>query len=487
MNFQGFLGGSYETAAVTADQERTVNLFFENMQSEGATTRAALYPTPGVSELSTGTSGPGRGHFAMNGREFAVIGTTFYEINSSGTLTSRGTVALDSNPATISSNGEGGDELFVTSGSNGYVYNLTANTLTQIAALNGKATMGDMIDGYFLALDSATATMYISDLLDGTTWNPTQFAQRTSAPDPWISMKVVGKYIYLLGEATSEPWYNTGQAPFPFAPYPGVLLQYGIAAPFSRAVLGLDLIWLGQAVEGRSMVLKATGFTPEVISTYPVQTQIDGYVGVANALADSYSDGGHSFYVLTFAQQGVTWVWDAETGMWCERGTWIPANNKFTAWRPRWHAYAFSQHRMLDGETTSVYQMSSSFNSDVDGLEIRRLRRAPAIMNENKRIYYASFELDLEPGLGTSGQGEDPQVMLRMSDDGGKTWGAEQMRSAGKTGQYSVRVEWNRLGAARRRVFEVSFTDPIPWKITNAYLRLGQQSVPQNASMQATR
>src|SRR3972149_14181 len=67
--------------------------------------------------------------------------------------------------------------------------------------------------------------------------------------------------------------------------------------------------------------------------------------------------------------------------------------------------------------------------------------------------------------------GSDPQVMLRISNDGGKTWVTEQWRSAGKMGEYHRRVRWNRLGAARRRVFEASVTDPIPWKITGAYLR----------------
>ena len=77
--------------------------------------------------------------------------------------------------------------------------------------------------------------------------------------------------------------------------------------------------------------------------------------------------------------------------------------------------------------------------------------------------------------LGAGLPGDDPQVMLRLSNDGGKTWISEQWRSAGKMGEYWRRVRWNRLGAARRRVFEVSVTDPVPWRLTGAYLEmLGQ-------------
>ena len=66
--------------------------------------------------------------------------------------------------------------------------------------------------------------------------------------------------------------------------------------------------------------------------------------------------------------------------------------------------------------------------------------------------------------------GWDPQIMLRISNDGGKTWGNEHWRSAGKLGEYRKRVIWNRLGQGRRRVLEVVMTDPVPFRITGCYL-----------------
>lgn len=66
--------------------------------------------------------------------------------------------------------------------------------------------------------------------------------------------------------------------------------------------------------------------------------------------------------------------------------------------------------------------------------------------------------------------GADPQVMLRISNDGGKTFISEQWRSAGRVGEYDHRVRWNRLGQARKRVFEVIVTDPNAWRITGAYV-----------------
>jgi hypothetical protein len=384
-------------------------------------------------------------------------------------------VAVDSQPATISSNGDGGGELFITSGTNGYYFTLSTNTLTQISALDGKCTMGDQLDGYFLVLDGSTSTLYISALLDGSSWTTgTDYAQRNVASDPWVAMKVLGRYIWLFGEHTTEVWYDAGTT-FPFALHPSGLVRHGCAAPFSVATADDAIYWLGGSRFGAGSVLCATGFEPKTVSSYAVQAAINGYGTTSDAQAYAYNDLGHGFYVLNFPAEDISWAYDTGTGIWAERGTWVSEDNEYIAWRPRWYARAFGEHRILDALSGDVYRMGSDLLADVDGREIRRLRRAPAIQGENERIFYSSFELDLEPGLGTqTGQGADPLVMLRMSDDGGKTWGAEHMRSAGKVGQYGTRVRWSRLGAARRRVFEVSLTDPIPWRLTNAYLKLGQ-------------
>ena len=476
MNVPGFVGASYISQAITADQEDLINWYPERMESQGATTEMALYPTPGVDLLSTAAAGAGRAHLFMDGREYAVIGSVFYEIDSAGAQTNRGTVAIDGNPATISSNGDGGAQIFITSGTNGYIFDLLTSAFSQVAFLNGKATFGDQLDGYFLVLDASTSTFYISNLLDGTTWDPLDFAQRSIAPDPWVSMKVLNRYVYLLGEQTSEAWYNTGASPFPFAPHPSGFMQYGISAPYSRAIIGNQLCWVGGSKDGRANILSVTGFTPEVISTYPLQFAISNYQTIEDAQGDSYSDLGHNFYIVTFPSVGITWAFDTETRLWAKRGTWIDEDSEYSVWRPRWHAFAFGQHRMLDAETGAVYNMSSEFLADVDDRAIRRLRRAPALMDENERVFYSKFSVDLQPATTTviSGQGEDPQIGMRFSDDGGQTWSSEQWRSAGRIGQYLIRVEWNRLGCGRRRVFEVFVTDPIPWRLTAAYMTLAQ-------------
>jgi hypothetical protein len=66
--------------------------------------------------------------------------------------------------------------------------------------------------------------------------------------------------------------------------------------------------------------------------------------------------------------------------------------------------------------------------------------------------------------------GRGPLVTLRWSNDGGHTWSNGYDRDCGQAGDYRRRVLWNRLGRSRDRVYEISMSDPVPWRIVDAYL-----------------
>jgi hypothetical protein len=470
VRYQAFVGPSYTSQSRVADAERLVNLYPERMESPGAKAQYVLYPTPGVTTFATATEAPGRGLFAHEGRCFAVTGYRLYEPSSAGVLTNRGDVQLDTNPVTWATNGDGGNQLLVTSGDHAYVLDLSSHVLTEVLATG--AAFGGFLDGFFLALDAATSTLQISNLLDGLTWSPSQIAQRTAGSDRWVSMVVAHREIWLFGSLTTEVWYNAGTAPFPFAPIPGAFLQHGILAPHSVAQLGSP-VWLGQSKDGPGMVYQADGYAARRISNHALEYALSTYETLADAVGWTYQEQGHSFYVLTFPAAGATWVYDASTQLWHERGKWNTDTATYDAWRPQYHAYVFGKHLVADRATGTIHEASVTMGSDVDGAAIRRVRRAPHLTQEQRQVIYKEFEIDLETGLGlATGQGSDPQVMLRVSRDGGRTFGPERQASAGRQGQYRQRVSWTRLGAARDAVFEVSVSDPTPWRIVDAYLTL---------------
>lgn len=485
MKWPAFIGGSFQPQAATADNSRTVNFFVEPSQGQGATSPAALYPSPGFDPIDAAGSpyngGTPRAHFYLDGREFAIVDDTLWEFDLNGMATSRGIVTNDNFPATICSNGDINNQLFICAGRNGYIFDLTANTLTQIAALNGLAYQGDFLDGYFLAFNDVTSTLYISALGDGLTWTVgTDFAQRSLQGDPWLAMKVCGRFIWLLGEVTSEVWYNTADT-FPFAPHPSGLLNYGVRAPWSPRIIGSTIVWLGRTASGRLSVIRGSGFTPEIISPYALDLAFSRMVGIEYAYADVFTFLGHTFYTLNVNQSDITWVFDATTQTWVEWMAWDETNGNETAWRGQYFAQAFNEPRIFDRKTGLLYRLTADDSQEVVDADlgvIRRIRRCPAPYDENKRVFFHELKLDLEPGLGNIGDpfGPAPQVMLRVSNDGGKTFPVERWQSAGTLGQYLTRVEWNRLGSARRRVFEAVMTDRALWRLTGAYLEADGES-----------
>jgi len=475
MKFPGFVGPSYVSQSPRVSAQRCVNWYVENVEVPTEPFQTVLYPTPGCDTFVTADESPVRGMMEQNGRCFAVIGQTLYEVNADKTLTSRGTVARNTSPATFASNVDAGDEMFITSGDKGYVLTLSTNALTE--EISSGATQGEFLDGFFLALDASTSTLKISELNDGTTWDATQIAQRTAGADPWQAVVVAHRDIWLFGKQTTEVWYNAGTSPFPFAAIPGAFLEQGILAPFSAKRFGNTVMWLGSSEDGAGVVWMANGMSPQRASTHAVEFAIQDYmrkgISISDAVAFTYQEDGHSFYVLNFPEAKSTWVFDGATQLWHERGTWETDKVEFEAWRPQFHAYFDNKHLVGDRALGNIYEMSNNKYTDAGGGPMRRVRRSPHISADNSYVLYHAFQLEMQTGVGlAAGQGSDPQVMLRWSDDGGQTWGNEHWVSSGKLGEFGTRAIWRRLGRGYDRVYEVTVSDPIPWRVIGAYLDL---------------
>jgi hypothetical protein len=477
MEFRGFVGGSYTSASRVADSELLMNWYPEAIESPNAAVQAALYPTPGFTTfLNLPNDTATRGLFSMNGRTLAIVGGTLYGINgttAAPTSAAYGAVAHDANPSQIVFNGTIGNQAFIGSGGNGYCLALGTNALTQ--PLTNKSTLVGMIDGFVISFDINTGRIWLSNLNDCTTWDPTQFAQRSTAPDAWKAMIVVPPDIWMLGSVSGDIWYNAGAYPFPLAPRVGLNFKYGIAAPFSAAAIGSTVMWLAQAIEGTGVVVRSVGYDPQRVSTYAVERMIAQYAllpgGIANAEAMTYTDQGHPFYCLRFPTPERTWVYDLTMNTWHERGYWNPARNQFEVWRPRVHTYAFDRHLVGDDVTGTIQAMDVSYGSELDGSAIRRVRRTPAVFSEFRQVPMRVAEVLLENGVGNAvAPGDAPLVMWRSSDDGGRTFGNERQGQVGRIGQTRVRVRFWRLGIPRDRVVELSASDPVPWRILSCFL-----------------
>lgn len=474
--YPGFLGGSNQQTARALDCERSVNLLFEPAQSKSATSSGALISTPGFQPWtpvsSVGDVG-GRATRYANGRFFALIGAGFYEFDSNGTPIKRGAVAQDGNLGQIIFNGVVGGQLLIASGTNAYCFVLSSNAFSQV--LTGTATQIAYSTGFFLAFNIKTGKVAESALNDGTTWNAGIFFQRSLLADPWQAMFTDGNgLVYLPGTESFEVWQNTGVGTQPFAPLSGLVGRYGIASSFAWAMAGALPYWLSQNEEGSGLLVRVTGGGVQSVSTYAVASAFSTYARtstISDVEIFPYQDQGHTAIIVQCPSVPATWAYDIEGNGWSERGRWNAARGAFDLWSPRVHAKAFGKHLILDRTSGQVSQMDASFATEIDGTGIRRLRIAPAVFDDSRRIPHNQLALIMDRGVGlAAGQGADPQVMLRASDDGGTTWGNEHRAGFGRMGKYRGRVFWNRLGLSDNRAYEVSCSEPVPVRFVEALI-----------------
>ena len=485
--YPGFVGPTYRSQSPFAADDRCINFFPEQVEAQNPKSPWALYPTPGLKTFASPPLNSCRGSLALDDRCFYVIGYKFVEVMADGSLIGRGTVAVNDNPATLSSSGDAGHQIMITSGRFVYIYDMLEDTFTgpvhaTIFDAEGNPTEGSVLaadhggylDGRFIILDSELSKVQISDVDDGLTWNALRYRLRAKAPDKWKSMIVANDVIWLMGSQTYEVWHNTGGDPFPFDPIPGALFTVGIAAPYSLKGIAGGVIWVSANEDGDGMVMMATQYAPSRISNHSIDFSLQNFVSIERCESMTYQMYGHSFWALTSRENNQTWVVDLTTNMWHEALDWEITNvrpARWVAWRPMYHAFCFGKHLVGDRSNGIIYELTPDQYTSAQGLAIRRVRRAPHISSENKVIRYKSLEVDLQRGVGlTTGQGFNPQVMLRYSDDGGMTFGNEVQCSAGKKGEYRTRVKFNRLGSSRNRVFEINMTDPVPWRILGAFL-----------------
>jgi hypothetical protein len=88
----------------------------------------------------------------------------------------------------------------------------------------------------------------------------------------------------------------------------------------------------------------------------------------------------------------------------------------------------------------------------------------------NQRMVLHRIEFLVQSGTGLStGQGEDAEIMVRFSRDGGKTYGTIYRISAGRIGDYDHRSFLTRLGQGRNWVVEITTTDPVFYALIDCF------------------
>lgn len=509
----GFAGAYDTTSTPYQDRQECINWFPEIAASKKAKVAVSLLGAPGLNQLVAAPSGgapgfsssmvawpsvsavttlPVRGLWTLSGstQALAVIRNICYlvtQIPSGIALQDVGTLATNTGPVCIRDDGLGNYAVIV-DGPNGYIYSIAAKSLTTITdpAWLGSNTVA-FIDGWWIFQQPGTQTFYTNAQPYAITFDATYFANKDAYSDKLMAVFESKEELWLIGEETTEIWYDAGGQYFPFARLVGTLIQWGTKSAASVARISVEgqdgLIWWGRNDRGENAIVLTKGFQAFVVSTPAVSAAISAYNVTSDAIGYTYQDGGHQFYVLTFPTADKTWVFDSTVPIefaWTQRSSYDPYQK--AQHRHRSNCYMnFAGMRIVgDYQNGALYQMSRQFYTDA-GWPIYRRRRAPYIWdgNERQRVFMSSLQIEFAPGQGTSsGLGSAPVANLRISRDG-TTFGQQWPLPMGSIGQFKQRTMIRRLAFGRNNLVEVEVIQPCNADIVGATLKAMSESGAQ--------
>lgn len=442
--------------------QKRVNLYYE-LQHDKDRALMVAYKVPGLDTAFVDFgANPSRGGIwpPTSDYKFYVNGNTLWQVDNVGSKVNRGTLNTSAGKVSMAENGT---QIVIVDGTNGYVYNMSTNVFAQIVSVNfpnGAQTV-TWIDGYFM-VDFTGGKFYISAYNNGTTW-PGDFATAESNPDGIVRIIADHQDLIILGAQSTEFWSNTGASAFPFERTPGTTQEWGLAARASVAKFDDSIAGLFQNRLGQVIAAVVRGYRVQRVSNHDLETKWAKYGSFSDAVAYSYMEGGHPMYVVSFPVGGESWMYDGSTNSWSQLVTY-----GLTRHRSELGLNYLGKNYVTDYSNGKVYRLNPDTFTDA-GQPIRWELVGRHLFDGFRKMGVDAFQLDIETGVGlTTGQGSDPQVMLRVSKDGGRTWGNERWQSMGKKGEYKKRVLWGKCGRARDFTFWLAGSDPVKTAILGA-------------------
>lgn len=457
-----FVGPSYQLNNRKADVQRTVNMYPKAVESGTGRAQYFLKSVPGLVERFNLAGKEVRGFASIaGGRSFVVFGDAVAEISADFTvLTGLATLTTSTGPVCMA---VGRDHLVVADGTDRAVYyQFSASAGFVIVNANFYASSWvAYIGGRFVFGRDGTDQFFWSGIDDPTSYDALDFATAESSPDGLVWGTVYREELWLLGTGTVEVWRLSANADSAFEKNQGVSISVGCVSGQTVRALDNSLFWLGEDDNGGPIVYRVQGYSPARVSTYAVEEKMQAGSDLSSSSAWCYQRDGMAFYCLNVPGLSSTWCFEVQ-GMWHERADFV--SGEFNQYRARNHVYTNGRH-LVGTLTGYIYELDESAYTNAGDVLCRERTSPHMAASSLARIFFQRFRLECSVAQVTDDS--EPEVELYISNDGGYSWSFAMPRSLGRVGEYTVIPQWNRLGAARDRVWRLRCTDNVKFDIVN--------------------
>lgn len=317
------------------------------------------------------------------------------------------------------------------------------------------------LDKYLLMLKAGTGEFMYAGPIDRSDPSSLNFYTAESAPDDLVALAVAKREILLVGERTTEIWFNDGASPF--SRRGNGIVEVGSDSPYSLTEANGSWFWFSN----HRQLIEMPVLTPQIISS-PFDKEFEGFGTVSDCIIDRIKKSGRDFLVMTFPTESKSYAYDLKLRKWSRWSHFI----KQTADRERYIAnsvvYAKDWNKWLIGDYSSgnIYELDDK--TWEDGSDPIALLRRTAFINHGVRREKAGERIvfDVKSATGNSDV-TDPSFMLRFRNEKGG-WKKERTISLGAIGVRDQEPETRRLGKYKSRQYEISHTDPAPFILAGA-------------------
>lgn len=523
MDFANLLGGYWTAFSAKAEIQSAKNLRLEKIESGAGRNQFAMYRNYGLKVCGSNyapTKLICRGFLELNDHLFDIQDDTIYELDSNcAVVNSYGSIGTD---GLICSMDASLNSLFVVSSN--ILYRINSSTLTT-PTLDFTPIAVGVIEGIVIAIAQGTNRFYFStddgvtwDSLDYETAEAYPNALLNLVIDHqelWLFGNRRTQ-VFNVGADPSAPFVkvSAGVIEMGLAAKLAVVKLDNSIFWLGRNRDGEHQVW---RANGYSPVRVSNNAIESAIRSYPNTDDaiMQSFTIASPVIRLTFPSANNG--------RGASWDFDVATGQWYDVGYWNPALTRYERHRGNCYVSAFGKTIVGDYANGFLYEMSPDFNSDF-GYPLRWVRRTPHNASEGKQVQYKRLDVFMQVGVGlttpvwlndhsidavtfaaslaalvsattiTQAQsdamqaiynwtpfnldltlpapsvmtplgffdwGNNPQVGMRYSDDGGETWSAVRYRDIGCAGSFNQRIYWNRLGKSRDRVWEISGDAPV--------------------------
>lgn len=455
-----FLNEYYKASSVDQNATDLVNMYLEieNQNVQSSMTKGGLQlqhgkykvialPSPGKTTFNTGSGSVTRGSISHRGVYYAVVDNKFYSYASDGTRTERGTLSTSTGIVQLAAIS---NQIEMIDGTSIYNYNTGTTTFATVSdgdAPTSPNAIAAQDETFFVSSANATAVQG-SDVSDGTSWNALSFNSKSYSGDYVARLLSVNSRLWVIGEFTTEIWYNSGAATFSFEIVQGSGIEYGTPAKNSVAYMNGVIYMLAQSRSGGRCILSMAEGQVSPNLNQGINKQINALTTVSDAIGYTYEYKGHTFYILTFPTEGVTFEYDITNDLWSSRMSNV--SSSYTRDLGNCYAYCYGKHLVGAYNSGTIYYLDSASYTENGTAILRRIVTPPAYA-EGKKLYFDKLQIDTETDVGSN-----LTVTLDVSKDSGHTFADTYSGTLPSAGG---RMFWTRLGMTQNAfVLKVSTT-----------------------------